>query len=199
MTDPHQERTDGPDLERVVGGRVRHYRLLAGMTAAELAATSGVSAAMVSRIESASTSPSLGTISRLAGALGVAVDALFRSSGASYQAVVVKNGQGVESVRAGSKLGHRYESLGNVLPTGGSSLEPVIVELNPELDDLPMYEHVGAEFLLMLTGAMRFAHGEDEYVLREGDSILLDAAAPHGPVEIVEHPARFLSINPTAT
>ncbi|WP_036320800.1 helix-turn-helix domain-containing protein [Microbacterium indicum] len=185
----------GEGIEQVVGGRVRHYRSAAGMTAAELAQRSGVSAPMVSRIESASTSASLTTIARLAEALGVPVASLFRGVEARRAAVVVKAGQGVREVRDGSRHGHEFSRLGSILSVSGPSLEPVIVSLNADADDFPMFVHPGVEFLLVLSGSMRFAHGDDEYVLDAGDSILLDAEAAHGPVEVLEGDVSYLTVN----
>jgi quercetin dioxygenase-like cupin family protein len=152
---------------------------------------------MISRVESGTTSSSLTTVQRIAQALGVPIASLFRGVDAPRAAVVVKAGQGARSVRAGSRQGHSYESLGNLLPTSGPSLEPVIVELNGDAAEFPLYEHGGVEFLYILSGAIRFVHGDEEHVLSAGDSILLDAENPHGPVEVLTAPARFLSVNPT--
>ncbi|GLJ60864.1 MULTISPECIES: helix-turn-helix domain-containing protein [Microbacterium] len=198
MSDPHAREPVAADsrLERTVGNRVRHHRLAAGLTASDLAARSGLSPAMISRIESATTSASLTTIHRLARALEVPVASLFRGADAPRAAIVVKAGGGTESVRAGSRQGHRYASLGNLLSTSGPSLEPVIVTLNAEAAEFPLYEHAGIEFLYMLEGAVLFRHGDDEHVLEAGDSILLDAETPHGPTAVIAGPARFLSVNP---
>lgn len=197
MTDPHENRSpDESRLEKTVGNRVRHYRAAAGLTASDLAARAGLSPAMISRIESASTSASLTTIHRLARALDVPVASLFRGADAPRAAVVVKAGQGAESVRPGSRQGHRYASLGSLLSASGPSLEPVIVTLNGESDEFPLYEHAGVEFLYMLEGSMLLVHGDDEHVLEAGDSILLDAETPHGPTAVLRAPARFLSVNP---
>lgn len=198
MSDPHASPSDehASRLATTVGMRVRQYRLAAGLTASDLAGRAGLSPAMISRIESASTSASLTTIDRVAKALAVPIASLFRGADAPPSAVVVKAGGGAPSVRAGSRRGHRYSSLGNLLSASGPSLEPVIVELNSDADDFPLYEHAGIEFLYMLEGSVLFVHGDDEHVLEAGDSILLDAETPHGPTAVIAGPARFLSVNP---
>ncbi|MDI6942863.1 XRE family transcriptional regulator [Microbacterium barkeri] len=198
MSDPHAREPVAADsrLERTVGNRVRHHRLAAGLTASDLAARSGLSPAMISRIESATTSASLTTIHRLARALEVPVASLFRGADAPRAAIVVKAGGGTESVRAGSRQGHRYASLGNLLSTSGPSLEPTLVTLTDASNVFPLFQHPGTEFLYMLEGAVLFRHGDDEHVLEAGDSILLDAETPHGPTAVIAGPARFLSVNP---
>lgn len=153
---------------------------------------------MVSRIESATTSCSLKTIARLAAALDVPASALFRGIDAPHGVVVVRSGEATPTARMGTAHGHRYFDLGHMIGLSGPSLEPVLVELNPDGREFPMYEHMGAEFLYMLAGAMEFRYDDTVHVLRAGDSILLDADAPHGPVRLLENPVRFLSVNPLA-
>ena len=41
---------------------------------------------------------------------------------------------------------------------------------------------------------MDYGHGRNVYRLRPGDSLTLDGEGPHGPVELVELPIRFLSV-----
>jgi ribosome-binding protein aMBF1 (putative translation factor) len=67
-------------LERIIAGQVRRYRLAQGISASELALRTGISKAMVSKIETASTSCSLTTLQRLADGLEIPVTALFRGA-----------------------------------------------------------------------------------------------------------------------
>lgn len=198
MADPHDIDEDAR-LEKIVGHRVRQYRIAAGLTAAELAVRAGLSPAMISRIESASISSSLTTIHRLATALEVPVASLFRGVDAPHSAIVVRAGRGAPVARAGSSDGHLYWALGSLLSTVGPSIEPVMVELNAAAESFPLYEHAGIEFLYMVAGSMEFVHGDERHVLEPGDSVLLDAEAPHGPVRVIDAPARFLSVNPTGS
>ena len=196
---PAEEQTqEQPDqgLEHAVARRVRVLRTARGLSAAQLAASAGISPAMVSRIESASISSSLTTIQRLATALEVPVASLFRGAEARPSAIVVRDGQGAPVVRSGTARGHTYRSLGSILSASGPSLEPLMVEFSADATELPIYEHAGVEFLLMLDGALEYQHGDRRWVLRAGDSVLLDAEAPHGPVRVIETPVRYLLVNP---
>ena len=53
-------------LEQVIAAQLRHYRTSQGLSSAELASRTGMSKAMISKIETASTSCSLTTLQRLA-------------------------------------------------------------------------------------------------------------------------------------
>ncbi|WAJ32488.1 helix-turn-helix transcriptional regulator [Arthrobacter sp. FX8] len=80
-------------LEQVIAAQVRHYRTAAGLSSAELAARTGLSKAMISRVETATTSCSLTTLQRLADGLKVPVTALFRGADTDRDATFTKSGQ----------------------------------------------------------------------------------------------------------
>ncbi|MER7797311.1 XRE family transcriptional regulator [Microbacterium sp. NPDC096154] len=183
----------GGVLEPVIARQVRRYRAELGLSAAELAARTGLSKAMISRIESATTSCSLTTLQRLAEGLGVPVTALFRGTDSDREASFTKSGEGSVSVRSGTQHGHQYRMLG-VLKDVPDAIEPTLVTLTDASNVFPLFQHPGTEFLYMLEGRMVYGHGGYEYEMEPGDSLLLDGEAPHGPVELRELPIRFLAI-----
>jgi transcriptional regulator with XRE-family HTH domain len=63
----------GGILEPIIAQQVRRYRVELSISAADLAARTGLSKGMISRIESATTSCSLTTLQRLAEGLSVPV------------------------------------------------------------------------------------------------------------------------------
>jgi mannose-6-phosphate isomerase-like protein (cupin superfamily) len=58
----------------------------------------------------------------------------------------------------------------------------------------PTFQHDGIEFLFFLEGRVEYRHGEKSFLMEPGDSLFFDADAPHGPVKLLELPARYLSI-----
>lgn len=181
-------------LEEVIATQVRHYRTAAGLSSAELAARTGLSKAMISRIETATTSCSLTTLQRLADGLEIPVTALFRGADTDRDATFTKNGQGSLTVRSGTQHGHEYRVLGT-LKGRTDALEPTLVTLTDASDVFPLFQHPGTEFIYMLAGKMVYGHGAYEYVMEAGDSLLLDGEGPHGPLELVDLPIRFLAIS----
>jgi transcriptional regulator with XRE-family HTH domain len=71
------ENTRQEFLEKLIGREIKAVRNHRQMTLADLAAASGVSLSMLSKIENGAISPSLKTLDRLSQALGVAMSALF--------------------------------------------------------------------------------------------------------------------------
>lgn len=181
-------------LERIIALQVRHYRRAQGLSAAELAGRSGMSKAMISKIESASTSCSLTTLQRLADGLKIPVTALFRGADTDRDATFTKNGQGSLTVRSGTQHGHEYRVLGT-LKGRTHALEPTLVTLTDASDVFPLFQHPGTEFIYLLSGKMVYGHGAYEYTMEAGDSLLLDGEGPHGPLELLELPIRFLAVS----
>lgn len=181
-------------LERIIAGQVRHYRTAHGLSSAELAARTGMSKAMISKIESASTSCSLTSLQRLAEGLNIPVTALFRGADTDRDATFTKKGEGSLTVRSGTQHGHEYRVLGT-LKGRADALEPTLVTLTNASDVFPLFQHPGTEFIYMLSGKMIYGHGAYEYTMETGDSLLLDGEGPHGPLELLELPIRFLAIS----
>ena len=180
-------------LERIIAGQVRHYRTANGLSASELASRTGMSKAMISKIETASTSCSLTTLQRLADGLKIPVTALFRGADTDRDATFTKNGQGSLTVRSGTQHGHEYRVLG-ALKGRTDAIEPTLVTLTDASDVFPLFQHPGTEFIYMLDGRMVYGHGAYEYTMEPGDSLLLDGEGPHGPLELLDLPIRFLAI-----
>lgn len=181
-------------LERIIAGQLRHYRTAQGLSSAELAARTGMSKAMISKIESASTSCSLTSLQRLAEGLNIPVTALFRGADTDRDATFTRNGEGSLTVRSGTQHGHEYRVLGT-LKGRTDALEPTLVTLTDASDVFPLFQHPGTEFIYMLSGKMIYGHGAYEYAMESGDSLLLDGEGPHGPLELLELPIRFLAIS----
>lgn len=194
--DPHAVREPrANNLEMAIGHEVRTYRKKLGITVADLAAATGMSVGMLSKIENGNISPSLTTLQSLSKALGVPITAFFRGFEEPKSASFVKSGEGVNLERRGTRAGHHYSLLGHIENnSSGVIVEPYLITLNAESDVFPTFQHEGMEFLYMLEGEVLYRHGDSLYRMEVGDSLFFDADAPHGPEELVKLPARYLSI-----
>jgi transcriptional regulator with XRE-family HTH domain len=180
-------------LEASIGLEVRRLRKSIDLTVAELGAAAGISAGMLSKIENGSISPSLGTLAALAKALNVPITRLFAETDERRDCSFVKSGAGVRIERRGTKAGHLYDLLGHSL--GGSiGVEPYLITLAEGAAPYTHFRHAGVEFLYMLSGKVRYRHGDRNYVMEPGDALFFDAAARHGPEELIEMPMHYLSI-----
>jgi transcriptional regulator with XRE-family HTH domain len=194
--DPHAVREPRENnLELAIGHEVRAYRKQLGLTIADLAAATEMSVGMLSKIETGNISPSLGTLQSLSKTLGVPITALFRRFEESRGASFVKAGAGVDTDRRGTRAGHQYSLLGALENnSSGVTVEPYLITLTTESDVFPTFQHGGLEFLYMLEGEVVYRHADKLFAMQPGDSLFFDADAPHGPEELVQLPARYLSI-----
>jgi transcriptional regulator with XRE-family HTH domain len=181
------------ELEVAIGHNVRAFRTQNGLSVAEAAQRVGISKAMLSKIENAATSCSLGTLALLAKGFDVPVTSLFRGADTERSASFVKAGRGTPIVRNGTQVGHEYHQLGG-LRGEHRRLECLHVTLNESSEAYPLFQHPGTEFIYMIDGVMDYGHSRSVYCLEPGDSLLFDGEGSHGPVELVQTPIRFLSI-----
>lgn len=189
-----QEQNQSGNLERYLGNTIRELRLQHGLTIAEVADRADISRGMLSKIENAQTATSLETLSRLSQALGVSLATLFRHYDVpAGGAQLVKDGEGMEVVRKGTKRGHTYHLLSyDQGPT--KQFEPFLITIAKESEVFPTFEHPGTEFIYMLEGKIEYRHGQNTYVLSPGDSLTFRGEIPHGPEKLIKCPIRFLSI-----
>jgi transcriptional regulator with XRE-family HTH domain len=182
-------------LELAIGREVRAFRRQQDMTVADLAAATGLSIGMLSKIENGNTSPSLTTLQALANALSVPLTGFFRRFEEQRAAVHTKSGQGVETERAGTRANHHYTLLGHIgANTSGVIVEPYLITLTATSDIFETFQHGGIETIYMLEGVVDYRHGDASYRLEPGDTLFFDADAPHGPENLITLPARYLSV-----
>jgi len=181
-------------LEQHLGITVRDLRLRYRLTIADLSSRAGISAGMLSKIENGQTSSSLDTLFQIANALGVTISNLFRDFNTpTGGAQLIKNGEGMEVVRAGTKRGHSYQLL--AYDQGPKKVfDPFLVTINDKSEVFPDFEHTGTEFIYLLEGKLRYRHGKQTYLMSPGDSLTFKGKIAHGPIELIKVPIRMLAI-----
>jgi len=186
------DRADNPALD--LGRTARRLREGQNLTLADLGRRAGISSAMLSRLETGRVSPSLETIVALAQALGVTPSALMQRVGADDGgAQLIRAGEGLETVRSGTRRGHTYHLL--AAQRGPRKVfEPFLVTLNDRSEVFPGFQHPGVEFIHLLSGILHYRHGRHSYVLRPGDTLTFRGDVVHGPERLEKVPIRMLSI-----
>lgn len=181
------------ELEAWIGTQVREMRTALGVTMAELAKSASLSIGMLSKIENGQISPSLTTLQNLAQALNIPLASFFTRYDDKREASYVRAGEGLSIERRGSKSGHLYQLLGASL-RNKVRVEPYMITLTESSDAYPIFQHPGVEFIYMLEGCVVYRHGDKDYRLDPGDALFFDSEAPHGPLELVTLPCRYLAV-----
>jgi transcriptional regulator with XRE-family HTH domain len=177
-----------------LGATARRLRESQHLTLADVARRANISSAMLSRLETGRVSPSLETIVALAQALGITASVLMQQVGADDGgAQLIRAGEGLETVRSGTRRGHTYHLL--AAQRGPRKVfEPFLVTLNDRSEVFPGFQHPGVEFIHLLSGILHYRHGRQTYVLRPGDSLTFRGDIAHGPERLEKVPIRMLSL-----
>lgn len=182
-------------LEKRIGAILRRHRQRSQLTLAEMSDGTGISPAMLSRIETGRASASIDALTRYAASLGVMISSIFRElEMPTSNAQLVKSGEGMDVVRIGTtQAGYKYKILGyNQGPN--KIFEPFLIETDKDSRSYHSFEHPGTEFLYILEGKMEYRHGQDIYLLEPGDSLTFSAEVEHGPERLLTEVIRFLAI-----
>lgn len=176
------------DLDRRLGARIKGLRQSRGLTLDQLAERSGVSRAMISRVERGESSPTAALLDRLCAGLGVLLSALFREE--AQAGPLARRSE--QPVWTDPDSGYVRRSVSP--PGTGSRLEIVEVEMPAGarvLLDAPRGGFRLDQQLWLLEGELSLTVGGREHRLAAGDclAMLLDGPiAFHNPGEV---PARY--------
>jgi transcriptional regulator with XRE-family HTH domain len=159
-----------------LGGRVRDLRRERGLTLDGLAARSGVSRAMISKLERGEKNPTLVVAARVAEGLGVSLSQLVGVEERRRVVVVPRRARmvvrdpetGFERQLLSPSFGGRgVEFVRNVVPEGSSSGE------------FPRHRKGAEEYVVVERGVLRAVLGGEEYLLEEGDALYFEADVAH--------------------
>lgn len=182
------------EIDLAIGSALRTLRESLGLTARQLAASAGVSAAMISRIENGLVSPSISTLNALSGALDVPLVSLFRET-ASKQAdfTHVKKGEGLKSTRIVDNHSHEFVNLAFHIRRD-LQFEARLVTLVRQNARPPVYIGHGVVFVHVLEGEAVYEYGQRGFTLKPGDSLSLDAELSHGFKKVLTPLFTFLTV-----
>lgn len=187
-------REDTDRLDEYIGHILRNRRKAHNLNLEEVARSAKISSALLSRIETGQSSPSLDSLVRISRTLGLTLSEIFQD----YEtpeggALHIKEGQGLEVVRQGTRKGHSYHLL-SYERGPRQRFEAFLISMDDESEVFPRFKHPGTEFLYMIQGEIEYCHGQYLYRLEPGDALTFDGEVMHGPETLIQVPIRFLSI-----
>ncbi len=162
-----------------LGERIKALRLERELQQRQLAEKAGMTPSMISQIESGRLTPSLHTLGKIAGALGVTIAALFDGHPAGAIHVTRKKDYPVVSFDGASE---QWSVLGAGLFQG--KIRAVVSTLDARskgmMTDKVVIKPGQMKLFYVLDGKVALHYGSERHVLDAGDSALLDGGAPHG-------------------
>ena len=157
------------------GQRIKEIRLNKKFTLEELAKRTDVSASFLSQIERAMVYPSVESLKKIATALHVKLDYLFKEEKVPRKTIVKRNKREKFFLKDSNALVEILSSSGiEVL------MEPLVFTLEPKgHTGKQLNVHEGEEFGLVLEGKIKVQIGKESYALEQGDSISFNSMLPH--------------------
>lgn len=180
------------DISALIAHRLASERQRLGLTLQDVAQTSDISMAMLSKIENGKISPSMRTLARLSLALRLPVSTFLQPFDTPPSTSVVRSGQGVQLGTPGDD-GGEVELL--IEPDlAFRPIRPLLVTLDGTSMPGRAAEREGDMLLYMLEGRIAYGLNGRSIELGPGDCIFFDTITPHEVLEVIEAPAKYLSL-----
>jgi transcriptional regulator with XRE-family HTH domain len=162
-----------------IGAKIRALRLKKKMGLVELGRHSGLSPAMLSKIERGRVYPTLPTLLRIALVFSVGLEYFFAGAREKPLVAVVRKSQRVRLPdRPGQHPAYRFESL-DYAATERRFNSYLAEFLPPTKDNVRPHAHPGVEFVYTIGGTLTIEIAGEAHALTAGDAIYFDASLPH--------------------
>lgn len=164
-----------------IGPKIRAIRLKKKMGLVELGRHTGLSPAMLSKIERGQLFPTLPTLLRIALVFSVGLDFFFAGQREKPVVGVVRRSQRLRFPEKPDTRDTAYEFESLDFPALERRLNAYYAEFHQvPLDKLRLHQHSGGEFIYVLAGTLTVHIGGDEHTLASRDSMYFDSGVPHG-------------------
>lgn len=169
-----------------IGGRLREERIRSGISQRELARRLGLSASMISQLESGLSKPSVGTLYAIVTELNLSLDRVIRgedfagdSPGPSTDISVspLVHPEDRQTIELAS--GVTWEELTAISEEGVDFLYATYAVGGASTPEDSLMRHHGREYGYVISGTLGIQIGFQDYEVNPGDSIAFDSTRPH--------------------
>jgi transcriptional regulator with XRE-family HTH domain len=166
--------------EYAIGAKVRALRLKKKLGLVELGRHTGLSAALLSKIERGRLFPTLPTLLRIALVFGVGLEYFFAGAREEPLVAVTRKRERVELPDRPGARGAAYRFASLDYTATERRFNSYYAEFLPVAPDkLRPHEHPGVEFVYVMQGVLSVHIRDVEHALDAGDAIYFDATVPH--------------------
>lgn len=162
-----------------IGNKIRRLRLRKGMGLVELGKHTGLSAALLSKLERGVMHPTLPTLLRISLVFDVGLDYFFNTEPAPVFEIVRKRDRlRFPETPNRDPVAFRFESLD--FPVPNRRLNSYFAEFEAvEASQVQPHQHSGEELIYVISGTLELRAGEQVHELSEGDAVYFDSRVPH--------------------
>ena len=163
-----------------LGEKLRTLRLRKSMGLVELGKHTGLSAAMLSKLERGKLFPTLPTLLRIAMVFGVGLEYFFTNERKRHVMAIARKKERLrfpESAGGGSNA-YNFESLD--FKATERKLNAFYAEFQPTSSDKSRsHQHSGVEFLYLISGKLELTVGSETHTLEAQDAAYFDSGVRH--------------------
>ena len=163
-----------------IGSKIRTLRLKKKIGLVDLGKHTGLSPALLSKIERGRLFPTLPTLLRIALVFGVGLEFFFAGAREKALVAVTRKDQRVELPErpAAREAAYRFASLD--YPATERRFNCYYAEFFPLAPEkLRPHDHPGVEFIYVIEGVLAIHMNGEEYALQAGDAMYFDSTSPH--------------------
>ena len=162
-----------------IGPKMRALRLKKQLGLVQLGENTGLSPAMLSKIERNALFPTLPTLLRIAMVFGVGLEYFFTDTAEPPLVAVVRRKDRLRLPDRPDEadLSYVFESLN--FPATDRKMEAYYAEFPVNSKPSEPHQHAGAELIYVIKGALSVSIDGCDVALTGGDAIYFDSAAPH--------------------
>ena len=170
-----------------IGEKVRNIRMSKSIGLRELAKEVNLSPSLLSQIETENVNPSINTLKTIAKALHVPLYIFFQEDTFTDE-LIVRKGNNKTLGRPGEEVEYLL-----LTPNRRGQIEFCIMKIPPEKSSGDTaYGHDGEETAYVLSGAVEVYLNESQFMLEQGDAILIPPLTPHRWVNPNQHHAEVI-------
>ncbi|MGB8473928.1 MAG: cupin domain-containing protein [Candidatus Acidiferrum sp.] len=178
-----------------IGEKLRALRLRKKIGLVELGRHTGLSAAMLSKVERGKLFPTLPTLLRIALVFSVGLEYFFSDDQKRRVLSIVRRAERKRFPERpdARDISYYFESL------DFAAVEPRLNAYYAEFQPLPHgkarpHHHFGVEFLTVLRGKLEMHIGTEDHILESGDSIYFDSSVPHSYRRLSQKPCSVIVV-----
>jgi transcriptional regulator with XRE-family HTH domain len=157
-----------------IGERIREIRRRNNLTLKTLSEKTGISISMISKIETAKTSPPISTYANIACGLGITLGDLILNDLQESDLSVVRSDER-PIISRGTYIGSPL-----AFKKSKKKMEPFIFEYPIMKESHDFFQHDSEEMIFVIKGTIKFKYGKKTIILKKGDCAYFNGKIPHG-------------------
>lgn len=182
-SDPKREKTDVIEeaiRPYAIAEKLRSLRQRKSMGLAQLAEHTGLSAAMLSKLENARLVPTLPTLVRIATVFNVGLDYFFTDPRKRHVVAISRRDERIKLPADGRPRDAAYDFESLNFRAAERKLNAFLAHFHdPRAAKTAPHYHPGVEFLYVIDGQLEISIGTEMYLLSKGDAIYFDSIQKH--------------------